>query len=236
MSKKMVLVGGASGTGKSSSLFSLRNDKGVMYLNCDAGKALPFKTAFEQYVITDPYQIYEAFEAAETMPEIHTIVIDTLTFLMDMFEMQYVVNAADGRKAWGEYGNFYRKLMLEYVPASTKTIIVLAHVYMTLDELNNVMQIAVPIKGANAKQGVEAMFSTVISTKKMLVKDLEKYANPMLEITEEEKELGYKHVFQVKLTAKTVKERLRSPMGMWNATYINNDLKLVLDTLNEYYD
>ena len=153
-----------------------------------------------------------------------------------MFEMQYVVNAADGRKAWGEYGNFYRKLMLEYVPASTKTIIVLAHVYMTLDELNNVMQIAVPIKGANAKQGVEAMFSTVISTKKMLVKDLEKYANPMLEITEEEKELGYKHVFQVKLTAKTVKERLRSPMGMWNATYINNDLKLVLDTLNEYYD
>lgn len=47
----------------------------------------------------------------------------------------------------------------------------------------------------------------------------------MLDITEEEKELGFKHVFQTRLTKKSIGERLRSPMGMFSKeeTYIDND-------------
>ena len=61
----LVLIGGKSATGKSASLMNLENPEGVMYLNCESGKKLPFKSKFKQYVITDPLQVNEAFEAAE---------------------------------------------------------------------------------------------------------------------------------------------------------------------------
>lgn len=50
-------------------------------------------------VITDPMQIMEAFDAAENMPHIHTIVIDTLTYLLDMYESLYVLNSTNTMKA-----------------------------------------------------------------------------------------------------------------------------------------
>ena len=59
----------------------LQNPEGVMYLNCESGKRLPFKTKFKQYIITDPLQVLEAFDHAESSPEIHTIVVDSLTYL-----------------------------------------------------------------------------------------------------------------------------------------------------------
>ena len=38
----LVLVVGKSAAGKSASLMGLENPEGVMYLNCEAGKKLPF--------------------------------------------------------------------------------------------------------------------------------------------------------------------------------------------------
>ncbi len=77
----------------------LQNQEGVMYLNCEAGKKLPFKAKFKQYTITDPLQINEAFDAAEKMEGIHTIVVDSLTYLLDMYESVYVLNSANTMKA-----------------------------------------------------------------------------------------------------------------------------------------
>mgnify|MGYP003407988383 CR=1 FL=1 len=62
-------------------------------------KKLPFKSHFKEFTITDPLQVYEAFDAAETMPEVHTIVVDTVTYLMDMYENLYVLNSANSMKA-----------------------------------------------------------------------------------------------------------------------------------------
>lgn len=95
----LVLLCGKSATGKSASLMQLENPEGVMYLNCESGKKLPFKTKFKQFVITDPLQVNEAFEAAENMPEVHTIVVDSLTYLLDMYESIYVLNSANTMKA-----------------------------------------------------------------------------------------------------------------------------------------
>lgn len=96
----LVLISGESATGKSACLMNMKNPEGVMYLNCEAGKKLPFKAKFMKgpddkvgFNITDPYQVYEAFAYAETQPQIHTIIIDTMTFMMDMFESVHVVNA-----------------------------------------------------------------------------------------------------------------------------------------------
>lgn len=95
----LVLVVGKSAAGKSASLMGLENPEGVMYLNCEAGKKLPFRAKFKQYTITDPMQVFEALDAAEGMADIHTIVIDTMTYLMEMYESQYVLKSANTMQA-----------------------------------------------------------------------------------------------------------------------------------------
>lgn len=93
------LVGGESKAGKSASLRNLKDPEGVMFLNCEANKKLTFSPVkFQTFTITDPYQIYEGFEYAEKTNNFHTIVIDTITFLMDMFESVHVLPAKDTMK------------------------------------------------------------------------------------------------------------------------------------------
>lgn len=233
----LILAGGPSGNGKSASLMGLKDPEGVLYLNCEAGKKLPFKAKFIQKTVTDPLQIIEAFEWAETQPKIHTIVIDTLTYLLEMYESIYIYGAADGQKAWGEFAQYFKNLMQQKVASSTKRCIFLAHTANTLNKADMVMENKVPVKGATKNNGVESYFSTVIGVKKMTLKELETYKSPLLTITPEEEALGFKYVFQTRLTKDTVNERIRGPMGMWNVneTFIDNNMQLVIDRLCEYY-
>lgn len=233
----LVLISGQSATGKSASLLNLANPEGVMYLNCENNKKLPFKSKYKEFTIVDPLQVYEAFEYAETDDTVHTIVIDTLTYLMDMFESVYVIGAANTMQQWGAYAQFMKNLMAQYVAKSTKNVIFLAHTRQIMNESDMVMETKVPVKGALANTGVESFFSSVISSKKMTIKKLKDFKNPMLNITEEEEALGFKYVFQTRLTKETVDERMRSAMGMWSQqeTYIDNNVQHVIDRLHEYY-
>lgn len=234
---QLVLISGESSSGKSASLMNLRNQEKVMYLNCESGKRLPFRNAFKNYTITDPYQIYEAFDHARGNPDYEVIVIDTLTFLMDMFESVHVLSSANTMQAWGAYAQFFKVLMQNYVASSDKSVIFLAHTRSDLNEKTMTMETCVPVKGSLKNNGVEAYFSTVVSTKKVSLKDLEDYNSGLLEISQQDEMLGYKHVFQTQLTKATVGERIRSPMGMFtvNETFMNNDAQMLLDHLNGYY-
>lgn len=233
----LVLIAGKSSTGKSASLMGLENPEGVMYLNCEAGKKLPFKAKFKQYVITDPLQVFEAFEAAENMPDVHTIVIDTLTYLMDMYESLYVYNSANTQKAWGDFAQYYKALMQNYVAKSTKNVIFLAHTSDSLNEAEMAMETKVPVKGSIKNNGIESYFSVIISTKKVPLKALRDYSSDLLNITPDEEALGFKYVFQTRLTKDTVGERMRGPLGLFETkeTFIDNNAQLVLNRLHEYY-
>lgn len=233
----LVLLGGKSATGKSASLMNLKDPEGVMYLNCEAGKRLPFRAKFQQYTITDPLQIMEAFDVAETKPEIHTIVVDSLTYLMDMYESLYVINSANTMQAWGQFAQYFKNLMQNHVARSTKRVIFTAHTSDTMNESEMVMETKVPIKGSVKNNGVESYFSLVIASKKVPLKALKDYQSGLLTITPEEEALGFKYVFQTKLTKETVNERLRGPLGLFDTseTYMDNNMQLVLDRLHEYY-
>lgn len=231
----LVLVVGESSTGKTACLRNLEN---VLYINCENGKKPSFKPKnFKQVTITDPYQVYEGFEWAETQPDITTIVVDGLNYLMDMFESIYVIPSTDGRKAWGDYAQFFRNLMQQYVAKSTKRIIFTAHTRTIYNETSLAMETKVPIKGALANTGIESFFSCIVSAKKVKLKDLEQYKNDLLNVDSREEALGYKHVFQTQVTKDTVHERMRSPMGLFadTETFIDNNIVLVLDRLHEYY-
>lgn len=233
----LVLLCGKSATGKSASLMNMEKPEGVMYLNCEAGKKLPFKAKFKQFVITDPLQINEAFDAAETMPEVHTIVVDSLTYLLDMYESVYVLNSTNGMQAWGQFAQYFKVLMQQYVAKSTKNVVFIAHTADTLNESEMLMETKVPVKGSLKNNGIESYFTVVVASKKVQLKNLKDYGSELLNITPEEEALGFKYVFQCKLTKETVNERLRGPLGLFatKETYIDNNMQLVLNKLREYY-
>ncbi len=234
---QLVLISGESATGKSAALMNLRDPEGVMYLNCEAGKRLPFKNKFKPFIIIDPYEVYDGFTHALNNPDFHTIVIDSSTFLMDMFESRYIIGSADTMSGWRDYAQFFKNLMQLHVAQSDKSVLVLAHTKSALNEKTMEMNTFVPVKGSLANNGIEAYFSTVVSTKKMPLKALTEYESNLLNITSEDESLGYKHVFQTKLTKETVGERVRSPMGMFTQkqTYMDNDAQTLLDHLGAFY-
>lgn len=237
---QLVLVSGFSGVGKSLSLMNIKNQENWLYLNTEAGKRLPFKSKFRDggHRITDPYQVHEAFDYAMGDPSVQGIIVDSVTFLMDMYESLYVLPSANAMKAWGDFAQFFKELMQQKVTSFGKPTIFTAHVLDVLDEASMTMKTSVPVKGSLKNNGIEAYFSTVVSCKKVPLKELEKYGNTLLNITDDEKELGYKHVFQTRPTKATIGERIRSPMGLFDKsqTYIDNDCQLLLDHLHKFYN
>jgi len=233
----LVLLVGKSAAGKSASLKDIKNPEGVWYMNCESGKRLPFRSKFKEFIVTDPMQVYEGFQAAEADPTCHTIIVDSLTYMLDMYESLYVLNAVNGMKAWGDFAQFFKVLMAQHVAASTKSVVFIAHTLDTLNEGEMVMETKVPVKGSLKNNGIESFFSCCVSAKKVRLKDLSKYESDLLTITDEEEMLGFKYVFQTKLTKETVNERLRGPMGLFDnkETYIDNNIQLVFDRLSEYY-
>ncbi len=234
--KNIVLVMGKPNTGKSTSLMKLRNQDKMVYLNTDL-KELPFRDRFLKNVeVADALDVLGFIQDIEQSAPVQGAVLDTLTFLMSMYERQYVVGAANGQKAWGDYGNFYRDF-IHAIKAGTKDYAILAHEDSFLNEQTAQMESRVPIKGSVGKTGVEADFTTILSTKQMPTRKLEGHENDLLNITDEEREDGFKHVFVTRVTKDTVGEKMRSAIGLWSRKelYIDNDLDQVFARLREYY-
>jgi hypothetical protein len=236
---QLVLIGGYSAAGKSASLRNIRNQEKWMYLNCEAGKRLPFQNQFQNYRISDPLQVIEAFDYANTNPEkVDGIIVDSITFLLDMYESQYVLNSTNTMQAWGNFAQFFKTLMQEKVTLFGKPVLMTAHLLDTLDEKAMEMKTAVPVKGSLKNNGIEAYFSTVVEATRMSLKDLEPYRNNgLLNIDEDDELLGYKYCFQTRLTKTTVGKRIRSPMGMFTReqTFMDNDAQILLDHLHKFY-
>lgn len=239
---QLILISGASSTGKSASLQNIRNKEKWLYLNCESGKELPFASAskFESHVITDPYQVHEAFEYGIDNEECEGIIVDSLTFLMDMFNSLYIYNSADGRSAWSDYQQFFKKMMQDLVPQFNRPTIFIAHTRSEFDEALGRYRTAVPIQGALKNTGIESYFSTVVSTKVVSLKELEPYTknNDLLTITDDDLIVEQKYVFQTRLTKTTIGETIRSPIGFFTVeqTYMNNDAQLILDHLKQKYE
>lgn len=234
---QLILIAGQSASGKSASLRNLRNQEKWMYLNTEAGKRLPFKNKFKTYRIEDPLQVLEALDYATNNPDIEGIIVDSLTFLMDMYESQYVLTATNTMKAWSDYNQFFKTILQDKVIKVNKPVIFIAHTLKILNEASGEYESSVPIKGALRGQGVEAYFSCVVAAKKVPLKQLKEFKSDLLHIEPEEEALGYKYVFQTRLTKETVGERIRSPMGLFkpNETFMDNDAQILLDHLINFY-
>lgn len=246
----LILIAGESSSGKSAALRNIKNPEGVVYLNCEAGKKLPFPNRFAKFTITDPMQVTELFDFLSgnnnEMPhpqfgnvvKVHTVVVDSLTFLLDMFESIYIFGSANGQQAWGQFQQYFKNLMQDKVASATVNVIFTAHTLATYNEATMQFDTKVPVKGGLKNNGIEAYFSCVVVAKKVPMKILVNYKSDLLHISPEEEALGFKHVFQTALTKETVGERIRSPMAMFTQqqTYMDNDVQMLLDHVHAYYD
>lgn len=138
---------------------------------------------------------------------------------------------------WGDFSQFFKMLMQQKVAGSSKRVIFTAHTSDSLNENEMTVETKVPVKGSLKNNGIESYFSVVIASKKVPLKILKEYKNDLLTITPEEEALGFKYVYQTKITKDTVNERLRGPLGLFDTkeTYIDNNMQLVLDRLHDYY-
>lgn len=236
--KNLVMVMGKPNTGKSASLRNMPQES-MVYLNADL-KETPFRDKFMMSVeIADAKDAIEFIRQIEGEESASGAVLDTITFLMQMYERQYVAPFAGtktGQSAWGDYGNYYRELIHE-IKSGTKNYAILAHEDESLNEQAMQMESRVPIKGAVGKVGVEADFTTILRSMQVPITRLKGIENDLLTITPEEEEDGVKYVFQTRITKETAGSKMRSAMGLWgrNELFIDNDLDLVFKRLNKFY-
>ncbi len=130
-----------------------------------------------------------------------------------------------------------------YVSKSTKNVIFLAH---TSDEVNDdkVRETVVKVKGSLMARGIESFFTTVISTKKMRIDQLDvlddddkpMYHSSLLNISKRDRIKKVKYCFQTDIDGETTNERMRGPIAMWTMEelFIDNDMQMVLDRIHEY--
>lgn len=231
-----VLIVGETASGKSASLMNLTDQENWYYANFENGRPLPFSSKIKKANLIDPYQLTNVINAVKSDPNAKGLVIDSLTYMMNAFESIHVINSVDTRDSWGSYQQFFQNLMSKELSVLKAPVVFLAQTDETVDQFGNISKI-VPIKGALKKVGIESFFSFIIAAKKLNLTDLAKYSSEFLNITEDDKEVGYKHVFQTRPTKETVGDRIRSPIGMWSKqeTFIDNNLQFVIDRLQQYY-
>lgn len=236
---QLVLIEGKAAGGKSASFMNFDNPERVAYLNCENGKRLPFPAKFKQVTVTDPLQVPASIEALNGSADIDTIIVDSLSFLMQMYESNYVLTSANTMKMWGEYAQFFIRMMNNVVAKSDKTIIFTSHIEDAYNESEMITETSATVKGSLKKVGIEAYFSCVIMARRMPVKKLEPYEkdNELLHITDRERALGFKYVYQLQLTKETINEKIRHPLGLWKPqeVYMDNDAQLLIKRLKEYY-
>jgi hypothetical protein len=233
--KFSICIAGESGTGKSSCLQNLREPEKVLYLNCE-GKALPFPSKFIEKYIQCPLQIYEALAYADQKDHINLIIIDSQTYLMNMVKSKYEDEADDTWSTWKNYFKYFDDLMLKHVNKCSKPVIFTAHTVTKHEKLDFYTKI--PTSGQLSNQGIESYFTSVIYTKKIDTSLVEKANTNLINITEEERDYGLKHVFQTRPTRETKNDAIKSPQNLFSKeeTYIDNDLQLVLDRMKQFYN
>ena len=72
----------------------------------------------------------------------------------------------------------------------------------------------------------------------MPLKELRNYKSELLHIEPDDEAVGFKYVFQTKITKTTTGERIRGPMGLFSEqeTFMDNDAQILLDHLNKFYN
>jgi hypothetical protein len=215
MDNNIVLIYGSSGSGKSSSLRHLDFDSTV-FINIE-GKMLPIRGAskMRQEAPKNLTEVKVAIKKAVDDDSVKTIIFDSLTMFGDnILYPELVRDVPDSRSGWLDYRDAISG-MLEYCKKSGKSFVFIALASDVLNEKEAVLKTVPAIQGS-MKNSLSSHFTVVLKTN-VLVEDGE-----------------LRYVFQTNKTAKDKDNEAKSPFGLFDELYIDNDVKLVFDSIDEY--
>jgi hypothetical protein len=209
--KPNIIVVGKSGSGKSSSLRNL-NPETTAVLNTER-KQLPFRDAkkFKNVHIPDLSTYKAAFKKAVESKAIDTIVIESFTSLIEM-----IYREADIRFKGFDVWSFYNKEVdniLNMSKNTEKNVVFLA-IDGAYDGEDGVQERFVAVDGNRWKKRVEKEFVLCLFTDN--------------HYSDQQAQYRFRTQSQGKDSAK-------SPMGMFEDLYIDNDLAQVIEKCDKYY-
>lgn len=204
-----VLVLGQSGSGKSASMRNF-SEKEIFLVNV-LGKALPFKDKLAYKFVNDDYSPIKAKIVGAVNNGIKTIVIDDAGYLITN---KFMKN--QGTKKGNAVFEFYSQLafdfwdLIEFCKAQPDDVVIYIVMHEESNDLGEVRPKTIG-RMLNEKVCVEGMFTIVLRS----IKNETKY------------------LFRVQSNGLDV---AKSPIGMFEDSEIENDLKLVNDKIREYYE
>jgi hypothetical protein len=218
---KLILVIGASGSGKSTSLRNLNSDS--TFVITPNSKPLPFRGSKAKYnkenktlgVVKTLPGLGQALKSInDNAPHIKTVIVEDFNHQLTARVM------ADASKAgfakWGQLAQdtYNALLQAEESYRDDLTIVVLAHSDTSMDS-----------------NGVSK--TTLATVGKMLDNQVKipSYATYMFHAVIRDGEDGPQHVFQ---TNSADGREAKSPMGCFDDLYIDNDLASILETIENY--
>lgn len=186
-------------------------------------------------------------------PLFHTIIVDTFSYLMTLFELdikdiEYTNKTQSGKKDgqanWGDYKDYVSETLLRTLSGLRQHVFCLNHI----NKDTGVAEVA----GAWKHKTVESSFQHILRAKKLEGGDFNKLKmkinNDLLTYTQEENYYMVKHVFKVlphpnfeNLTEKTPRgmfkvvfdETGESDEPIVNEAFMNNS---IMDYLNRWYE
>lgn len=211
-----VMITGATGTGKSTSMRNLPRSI-TAYLNAER-KPLPFRDRNFAKVaeISSTAQLVAAMKALETDPNIKIVVLDSISMYAGGPVFKELVEGVDGFEGWNNYKK-HLLAIIDMMKASSKHYIVTALEEQSADAnkiLHNVAAVQGSLKGA-----LESHFSIVLRS--MTVDDMDSPTGVVYKLA----------------TNRIPGERIsaKSPMEMFGDLYVDNDLNEVFKVINTYY-
>jgi hypothetical protein len=160
-------------------------------------------------------EVKVAIKKAVDDDSVKTIIFDSLTMFGDnILYPELVRDVPDSRSGWLDYRDAISG-MLEYCKKSGKSFIFIALASDVLNEKEAVLKTVPAIQGS-MKNSLSSHFTVVLKTN-VLVEDGE-----------------LRYVFQTNKTAKDKDNEAKSPFGLFDELYIDNDVAKVIEAINEY--
>lgn len=178
MVRNLLLIG-ASGTGKSTSMRNLPLEKTV-WIDTEK-KSKPFrgqKRLHTNVILTDVNELIGGMDWIEEQEDVEYVVLDSFTMLMDMFYMQEIapLPANKTMQGWGNYKT-YAMQVVEKMKASKKFYIVTALVDTKMDRFGAPESEVAKVQGSFS---LEPHFTVVAHTNVVQDKDTKELKYGML--------------------------------------------------------